>query len=262
MQRTYMSDVWRRLQTMTAGMEIKTPKEGSTSPSFTKLVDERDRLSLGLVDPLRVSEMHLSISLMSGAERAIDDVTVLFREPAKPESEDDVCCICLDNMGGEMCRRMVCLHKMHAGCAMTCLPTRPQCPVCRRDLSCPHGPPQPGTQAQTLPPLPPSPQRSPGSRRPGGPNRPPPMPGATSTSTATLPSLTPSAAASPATRRASDRAEAGAQARPAEAPHTPSLRGHCRSPVPRVVKALRDGLRTIRPRSWSAPRARVLPQDL
>lgn len=129
------ADIWQRLQATTARIEIWSPEEallGGTRP----LVNPDDEVHLGSVDRRLVGQLHVSVSLLKDAELAVDDVTVRFREPERPDngptSKEETCCVCLEPMlAGQMCRRLACLHCLHAGCAMTLLSEAPSCPVCR-----------------------------------------------------------------------------------------------------------------------------------
>merc|ERR1711976_1017892 len=85
-----------------------------------------------------IQHVHISISLLRDTERAVDDLTVLYRETEETAYRAEICCICLEPMAsGDMCRRLGCLHSLHAGCAMKFLPTTPSCPVCRSSLASP-----------------------------------------------------------------------------------------------------------------------------
>lgn len=134
------ADIWQRLQATTARIEIWSPPEALLG-DIRPLVNEDDEVCLGSVDRGLVKGLHISVLLLRDAELAVDDVTVRFREPerghaaGKSEGQEEVCCVCLEPMlAGEMCRRLACLHCLHAGCAMTLLPEVPCCPVCRSSI--------------------------------------------------------------------------------------------------------------------------------
>lgn len=159
-----MTDIWQRLQSTSARIELQAPNGvlGAQSNIPRLLINEHDEACLGLLEPERVKGLHLSITLLRDTERVVDDLTVLFRETEQTAYRAEICCICLEPMAtGDMCRRLGCLHSLHAGCAMKCLPEVPSCPVCRSSLASP-----PTLQV-------PSPRRSPGIR-PAMPRRPNP----------------------------------------------------------------------------------------
>eukprot|EP00929_Paragymnodinium_shiwhaense_P120687 TRINITY_DN92707_c0_g1_i1.p1 TRINITY_DN92707_c0_g1~~TRINITY_DN92707_c0_g1_i1.p1 ORF type:complete len:486 (+),score=67.33 TRINITY_DN92707_c0_g1_i1:228-1685(+) len=228
------ADVWYRMEKCVGRVKIEAPE--SMQLPMRQLVNKSDTLPLAAVDPDEAHQVHLTISLFTDAERIIDDVTLLYREQEKTARLDEVCCLCLDPMlPGEACRRLPCLHSMHAGCAMTLLPTKPSCPVCRASV-CPEA---------ALPALLPSTPERTALRRNRVPRLPPsgltPLAAAVSTALPTLPNSRPStggSTSSPGSRRASpvQRRSAGS------------------SPVPRLVKVLSDGFNSIRSRSWSMPR--------
>lgn len=132
-------DIWTRLQATTARIEIWSPEEALLAEA-RPLLNEDDEVVLGAVDRRLAPELHISVVLLKDAEMAVDDVTVRFREPtwggaARSTSKDEVCSVCLEPMSvGQMCRRLPCLHCLHAGCAMTLLPEAPWCPICRSSL--------------------------------------------------------------------------------------------------------------------------------
>lgn len=135
-----MGDVWKRLRTTVARIEVQSPKGVPLvrETLMTPLMNEEDEVSLGVLCKEYVSNVHLSISLLGDAERAVDDLTVMFRETDETACRAEACCICLEPMSvGDMCRRLACLHSFHAGCAMRCLPETPACPVCRTSISIP-----------------------------------------------------------------------------------------------------------------------------
>jgi len=130
-----LADIWYRLRATPARIEA-WGLEGNFFHDAGPLVNEDDEWQLGLLDKDLVDGLHLSISLLRDAELAVDDVTVMFQETHVPASKEEVCAICLEPMrAGEMCRRLPCLHCLHAGCAMTLLPEAPSCPVCRSSIS-------------------------------------------------------------------------------------------------------------------------------
>lgn len=159
-----VTDIWHRLQSTNARIEVRT-SNGATVPAdiLRPMVNQNDEVCLGILDEEVVNGLHLSISLLKDAERAVDDLTVLFRETEETACRAEICCICLEPMAsGDMCRRLACLHTLHAGCAMKCLPDTPSCPVCRSSLASP-----PSLQS-------PSPRRSPRTRLGQAPRRPTP----------------------------------------------------------------------------------------
>jgi len=135
------ADVWERLRATTARIEIWAPQEALLRDARA-LVNEDDELAVGLVDVRLAGEMHVYVSLLRDSELAVDDVTVRFREQVGgAAAKDEVCSVCLEPMlPGEMCRRLACLHCLHAGCAMTLLPEVPCCPVCRSSIVPPEVP--------------------------------------------------------------------------------------------------------------------------
>mmetsp|Transcript_159145 Transcript_159145/g.296593 ORF Transcript_159145/g.296593 Transcript_159145/m.296593 type:complete len:463 (-) Transcript_159145:64-1452(-) len=135
-----MADVWKRLRSTIARIEVQSPKGVPLvrESLMTPLMNEEDEVCLGALCKEYVSNLHLSISLLGDAERAVDDLTVMFRETDETACRAEACCICLEPMAvGDMCRRLACLHSFHAGCAMRCLPETPACPVCRSSISIP-----------------------------------------------------------------------------------------------------------------------------
>lgn len=167
------TDIWQRLQSTTARIEVQSPKGVpiTRGSMLRPLVNEDDEVCLGSLDIEYAKTLHLSITLLVDAERAVDDLTVIFRETDESASRAEICCICLEPMvSGDMCRRLACLHSLHAGCAMRFLPETPSCPVCRSSLAAPN-------QANSLPMLP-SPR--------------PPASARTNTSRRATPSATPS----------------------------------------------------------------------
>jgi len=139
-QPSTMTDIWQRLQATNARVELQAPKgvpmarAGMLSP----LVNEDDEICLGILEESFVRGLHLSISLLMDSERVVDDLTVLFRETEETAYRAETCCICLEQMAtGDMCRRLACLHSLHAGCAMRLLPETLSCPVCRCGLASP-----------------------------------------------------------------------------------------------------------------------------
>jgi len=255
MQNSNITDVWKRLSSTFAQVEVEAPS--SCQLPRRHLVNEDDTLSFASLDASAASEMHLKISLLSDNERTVSDSTAMFRETEASERKDEHCCICLEPMqSGEWCRRLPCMHRMHAGCCMLHLPTKPSCPVCRASLI--SAPPVP-----SLPALPPTPEHrgTPQNRRSR--LRPPSMP-----STPTLPSL-PRSSGSARARNQSTGAvsrSSNSTSPPLSAERDiPTRENYTRSPVPRLVKVLSQGLKTIRARSWSQPRVpsqRVLPGEL
>jgi len=134
-QPSRFADIWHRLHATTARVEVWAA-EGALLHDTKPLVNEDDELQLGLLDKEFVNGVQLCISLLRDAELAVDDVTVMFRETDSDASKHEVCCVCLDPMmAGDMCRRLACLHCLHAGCAMTLLPHAPCCPVCRSSIA-------------------------------------------------------------------------------------------------------------------------------
>lgn len=128
------NDVWNRLHSTIPRIDITMTQSFST-PQFRSLVNQDDELVLSSLSKDCLDGMHLLISLLCDSEVAVDDVTVMFRETESPQYREDTCSVCLDPMlAGQMCRRLACLHVMHAGCAMTLLPDMPSCPVCRSSI--------------------------------------------------------------------------------------------------------------------------------
>jgi hypothetical protein len=170
----HIRDVWERLEDTTGRIEIKSSEYGSpTQLRFSRpLVNEEDEVPLGRLDP---SQLHLNISLFYDSERVVDDVTVTFVEKGSADPADsDLCVICQEPMlCGEMCRRMACLHRLHAGCAMVSLLKTPQCPVCRTSIvpAPPAGPLpavlSPPSTPSRLPPSPAARTRTPSQARGG-----------------------------------------------------------------------------------------------
>lgn len=134
-----MVDIWHRLQSLPARIELRG--------SLTMVLASRDdRLQLGLMDRESIGGLQVNVSLMSESERIVDDVTEKFQDLRAAMVPDEVCCICLEPMQfGEMLRRLPCLHRLHAGCAMAVLPAARSCPLCRcsiaADLGGSAGPP-------------------------------------------------------------------------------------------------------------------------
>jgi len=130
-----VTDIWKRLRSTTVRIELSTP-EDSPLHQVGPVVNEEDELPLGMLEKDRVRELHITISLLHDSELAIDDVTVRFRAKGSDgRTKSEVCCVCLEPMVAEqMCRRLACLHCLHAGCAMTLLPDTPNCPVCRSSI--------------------------------------------------------------------------------------------------------------------------------
>merc|ERR1712224_891227 len=80
----------------------------------------------------QLSRLHVSITLLSDEELAVDDVTLRFCEEGRTLKGAENCCVCLEPMcTGDMLRRLPCFHHMHAGCAMSVLPRTGCCPLCR-----------------------------------------------------------------------------------------------------------------------------------
>lgn len=132
-------DVWQRLQATTARVDVRMPRGGPLR-NARPLVNEDDELALGAWAKGQVIGLQLSVSLLRDAEVAVDDVTVMFRE-ADGASSRGVCSVCLEPMlAGDMCRRLACLHCLHAGCAMSFLPAMRCCPVCRSSIASSPGP--------------------------------------------------------------------------------------------------------------------------
>jgi len=122
MQNSNITDVWKRLSSTFAQVEVEAPS--SCQLPRRHLVNEDDTLSFASLDASAASEMHLKISLLSDNERTVSDSTAMFRETEASERKDEHCCICLEPMqSGEWCRRLPCMHRMHAGCCMLHLPT-------------------------------------------------------------------------------------------------------------------------------------------
>jgi len=139
-QPSTVTDIWHRLQTTNARIEVQAPKgvPMTRANMLRPMVNEDDEVHLGQLDQDFVKGLHLSITLLMDAERAVDDLTVLFRETEETAYRAEICCICLEPMAtGDMCRRLACLHSLHAGCAMKFLPEMPSCPVCRSSLASP-----------------------------------------------------------------------------------------------------------------------------
>lgn len=127
------ADIWHRLKTLTARIEI----HGSLRAS---LVSNEQKLRVGLLDSDSVAGLALSISLLSDSERLVDNVTEKYLEIEEAPGGEEVCCICLEPMlVGEMLRRLPCLHRLHAGCAMTLLPKARSCPLCRCNIAADFG---------------------------------------------------------------------------------------------------------------------------
>jgi len=258
MQQTNITDVWKRLSSTFAHVEVEAPS--SCQLPRRHIVNEDDLLPFASIDSSQASEMHLKITLLSDSERTVSDSTAMFRETEAGERTEECCCICLETMrSGEWCRRLPCLHRMHAGCCMLHLPSKPSCPVCRTSLNA-------VAPVPSLPSLPPTPENrgTPQNRRTR--HRPPSMP--SGPSTPTLPSL-PRTSGSAMARNQSTGAvsrSSNSTLSPASLERHAPIRGNqMRSPVPRLVKALSHGLKTIRARSWSQPRVtsqRVLPGEL
>jgi hypothetical protein len=167
--------LWRRLQAFPARIEIQAP-EGLDGLQNGQILEGSDYVHLGQIEADLAKSLHLNITALSIPERQIHDHTTAFKEMENEGDDDatgDMCCICLEPMKRkEMCRRLPCNHQLHAGCAMTFLPARPSCPVCRRPVGKVTASPQavpfttaPQRQqapaaAPDLPALPQSPDRS------------------------------------------------------------------------------------------------------
>merc|ERR1712224_746078 len=119
----------------------------------------------------QLSRLHVSITLLSDEELAVDDVTLRFCEEGRTLKGAENCCVCLEPMcTGDMLRRLPCFHHMHAGCAMSVLPRTGCCPLCRCSivgggLGVPDQLQEQGTSHSTS---------SPGTRRRDTNSRPPP----------------------------------------------------------------------------------------
>lgn len=75
------TDVWERLRATPARIELWSPEDALVGGTARPLVNEDDELALGAVDRKLVGSMHMSVLLLRDAELAVDDVTVIFREP-------------------------------------------------------------------------------------------------------------------------------------------------------------------------------------
>jgi len=151
-----ITDIWQRLQNTNARIEVQAPNgvPAARANMLRPLINEDDEVCLGGLDQEFTKGLHFYITLFMDAERVVDDLTVVFREKEETAYRAEICCICLEPMAtGDMCRRLACLHSLHAGCAMKFLPETPSCPVCRSSLASP-----PSLQL-------PSPRRSPSARQ-------------------------------------------------------------------------------------------------
>mmetsp|Transcript_49571 Transcript_49571/g.112895 ORF Transcript_49571/g.112895 Transcript_49571/m.112895 type:complete len:422 (+) Transcript_49571:259-1524(+) len=236
MQPTRVSHIWLRLQSIMSRVELRMPPG---RPAIDQLVNSDDEVSMVSIGKDGIEGLRISISLMNPAERQVDDATVAFRETEERAAAGELCCICLEPMlAGEMCRRMACLHSLHAGCAMTFLPKQPNCPICR--FSIVQLPPGAAAAAERRR------QRAASRQRTSA----PPVTGAQSRAPHG------SAPSSPGNfgRRAASAAAASAGAAAARAPNLSLPKS--------VMNVLYQGLKTMNMRSWSGPRiGRVSPQE-
>lgn len=120
------ADIWHRLRTVPARMVLCGGGSGLI------IISDNDKLPFELLHCDRAPALHLSVSLLNAKEQLVDDVTESFEEEDAWQRPGEACCICLEPMSiGQMLRRLSCLHRLHAGCAMSVLPNTRSCPLCR-----------------------------------------------------------------------------------------------------------------------------------
>lgn len=239
-QSTPIQDVFARLRDTLARIEFHGPSQRANPGAANVLLNGDDEVCLGsIVDFDHMDDLHLSISLLNDVERGIDDATSLFREMDDHfvGTERETCCICLERIAvGHMCRRMACLHRLHAGCAMRLLTRKPNCPICRSDVSLMS--PMPVVVSAVAS------SQLPGRAQSRTPPRPPPGPS---------PELD---------RRRGNDLDTWRGVQQTTIDETMEIPAHS-SPLTKVKRVFCEGLKTLRARSWSAsPRlGRVRPQQ-
>lgn len=118
-------DIWGRLQHVPARISITDIESGvHVGPEYLK---ELDMVSAS-------SRLHISVSLLTLVERAIEQATQGITVDSSSSCRGATCCICLETMElNDEVRQLQCNHCMHTSCTMVVLSKSRHCPLCRSD---------------------------------------------------------------------------------------------------------------------------------